>query len=566
MASQVVYRNAAPGMAYTGSGACAPCHKDIYEDYVKTDMGRSMSSALGPAASSLLDAVPTAATIYNKDLNRYFQVSHQGSAWYQSEYELNADGSEVFRNTKKIEYIVGSGANGFGGFVRWEGRLFEAPLSYFSKTKTWGASPGFQSADFGFNRPILTPCIGCHSGLPQPVPRRLGLYRDPPFREIAIGCENCHGPGQLHVEERLRGESLSGAVDLSIVNPAKLPSWLADNICMNCHQGGDVRIPQPGKDYSDFRPGSPLDATLAIYKVPLRPESAPQSDLLEHYFSMILSKCYRGSAGRLSCLTCHKPHHQLEAAEAPAYYRSKCLGCHTEKSCPLPLAARLRKSRHDDCAGCHLPKRELPGFSHAALTNHRIVTQAAEPYPEGAFHAAGPDKLDLIHLDAVPGEKNSPPLTLLQAYAQLLMSHPEYREKYLTLLVQLPETQRDSIPVLEGLAQEGLRDGTAEERDEAIHFLSRAIELGATTPLDYKELAELLMSSGRTSEAIEVLKQGITLAPYIDLFYMWLARGYLAQKKYSEAVETMQQALRLFPQSTALREFVKKAQATTPAY
>ena len=37
---------------------------------------------------------------------------------------------------------------------------------------------------------------------------------------------------------------------------------------MNCHQGGNTRVLQPGKDYLDFRPGTPLYET-AIFKLPV---------------------------------------------------------------------------------------------------------------------------------------------------------------------------------------------------------------------------------------------------------------------------------------------------------
>ena len=144
----------------------------------------------------------------------------------------------------------------------------------------------------------------------------------------------------------------------SIVNPAKLKPWLADNICMSCHQNGDAMVLRPGKDYRDFKPGMPLDDTLAIFMVPPRRDS-PQTDLLEHYFSMTLSKCYRGSAGRLSCITCHDPHVEPAKQEAPAQFRAKCLECHNEKSCALPAATRQRKTPPDDCAGCHMPKRQV---------------------------------------------------------------------------------------------------------------------------------------------------------------------------------------------------------------
>ncbi len=111
-------------------------------------------------------------------------------------------------------------------------------------------------------------CAACHSGRPQPVPDRKGLYRQPPFRELGIGCENCHAPGQLHVQARLKGKPLRGKIDNTIVNPDDLSPWLADNICMSCHEEGDARVLRSGKRYTDFRPGTPLSNTLLVFSPP----------------------------------------------------------------------------------------------------------------------------------------------------------------------------------------------------------------------------------------------------------------------------------------------------------
>ena len=73
------------------------------------------------------------------------------------------------------------------------------------------------------------------------------MYEDPPFQELSVGCENCHGPGMLHVEQRHKAAPLEGSSDPSIVNPAKLSPRLANEVCMSCHEGGDDRVPQPGK-------------------------------------------------------------------------------------------------------------------------------------------------------------------------------------------------------------------------------------------------------------------------------------------------------------------------------
>lgn len=556
----VVYRNIAPGVAYVGSRVCAGCHQDIYNQYAQTDMGRSMSTV----TSTLLEKVPTPVTIFDKGLNRHFEVYRRGGDLYERESETRSDGKEVFRDTQKIEWIIGSGANGFSPVVRRGNYLFEAPLSFYSKPNTWGLSPGYEFHDYGFTRPILPGCIVCHSGQPQPVAGGNGRYQDLPFRELAIGCENCHGPGELHLNERLKGAPISGEIDASIVNPAKLAPWLADNICMSCHQTGDVRVLKRGKDYRDFRPGTPLDSTLAILMVPLNPKSPPQSDLLEHYFSMTLSKCYRASDGRLSCLTCHDPHYEPSKQEAPPYFQKKCLSCHTEKSCAVPLAIRLHKDPPDDCSGCHMPKRYVKIIAHSALTNHRIVAEAEEPYPDAAFHLTTPQLPDLIHLNAIPNAKDAvPPLTLLEAYREVMGSHPAYRQRYAALLKQLVKTEPDNILVVEALAQEAVERGTPEGAGAAIRYFERAIELGSTSPTDLEELAGLLARSSRTTEAIDVLKKAVALVPYDVQLYRSLAENYFSLNRPAEAVAVLNQAVQLFPQDSAIRTLLQKSEETT---
>ena len=238
----------------------------------------------------------------------------------------------MFQNAHRIDFVVGSGVNGSSYIVRRGDWLFQAPLSFYSRTQSWDLSPGYEQKDLGFSRPIVAICTACHSGRPQVVPNRDGMYRDPPFLELGIGCENCHGPGQVHVAASGKG---------GIVNPAKLPASLAEDICLRCHQDGDARVLQPGKQDADFRPGTPLQHTVAIFKIPLQRDAAPDSsDLLEHHFAMKLSKCYLGSGGGLSCLSCHNPHSIPTRDTAASWYREKCLACHAESACSLPLLSR----------------------------------------------------------------------------------------------------------------------------------------------------------------------------------------------------------------------------------
>src|SRR6266849_3421739 len=95
--------------AYVGSKVCAGCHKQLYDRYTRSAMGRSMavpSRAVEPA------------TVHHAKLNRNFQVFRQGAEIYQREYETDASGKTVFTTTHKLEYAVGSGVNGFSYIVR----------------------------------------------------------------------------------------------------------------------------------------------------------------------------------------------------------------------------------------------------------------------------------------------------------------------------------------------------------------------------------------------------------------------------------------------------------------
>jgi hypothetical protein len=526
---------------YVGSQECAFCHPDIYEKYSRTDMGRSMVAAT-PAA---LTGLPVSASIFDQRLNRHFELFARDAAVYQSEYELTTEGKEIFRDTRKIDWIIGAGQNGRGGIVLRGDYLFEAPLSFYSNVHQWALSPGYQYGDFGFTRPILPACIVCHSGRPQPVLTGNGQFRKPPFRELAVGCENCHGPGEAHI---------AAASPDTIVNPAKLSSWLADNICLRCHQTGDARVLREGRDYGDFRPGTPLNETLNVYMVPFGPQSPPRDDLLEHFLSMRLSKCYRSSEGNLSCITCHDPHVQPTAAEAPAYFREKCLTCHSEQSCKLPLGERQTQNPPDNCVGCHMPKRDVKVISHSVLTNHRILVRPDEPFPDSAFHLTTPELPDLVDLTAPAQSHGAPsPLTLLKAYRQVMLSHPEYRERYWKLGKELEATHSENISVLQALADLALQNKNLEGLNAAIGYLDRARRLGTTEASDFEQLAKMLLATHEETRAIDVLQQGISVAPYDQNFYRLLLAAYTSLKETRQGCQTIHRANSLFPQDDAFR-------------
>ncbi len=513
---------------YLGSQACAGCHRQIYQSYQGVAMAHSMSPA---NAATPLAGEPI--TVSSTKLNRVFQVYREGLDVYQSESEIGAGGETVFKVAFKLEFAVGSGVNGFSYAVRRGDYLFEAPLSYYSRTKKWDLSPRYEFVDSGFNRPLAAACLACHSGRARAVRDRTGLYLAPPFEELPIGCENCHGPGRAHVAAR--------GSPKSIVNPARLAPRLAEQICMNCHQRGDTRVLQPRKEYSDFRPGAWLNQTLAIFKIPSKIDD---EDLLEHHSAMESSKCFIGSNGKLSCFTCHDPHSRPSRAEAAAWYRDKCLTCHSEASCKLLLSKRAERS--NDCAGCHMPKRDVTVISHSALTNHRIIAYAGEPLPANAAQAEG----GLIHVNRPPGSGKFPRLTLWQAYGELMDKDPAFQARYLALLDELAKDERDNGLVQAAL---GARDLRRDSNAAAIAHLRKALDLGFSSSTLYADLAEALARAGQLEEAVAVLKRGIQMEPYAPSLYKSLALRYITLKQYPRAKETLELHIELFPEDDFVR-------------
>ena len=518
---------------YIGSKACYGCHAAIYRSYSKTDMGRSMRFA----ADVSVDSVPDEATIQVPKSNRVLRVYHDRAGWHQSESEAN-----VFVDDHPLDYVVGSGANGLTFLIQRDSYLFQAPLSYYSKVKKWDLSPGYEYGDYGFSRSTPEGCILCHSGRAQPAVDHPGAYRDPPFQELAIGCENCHGPGEEHARDPNRAGS--------IVNPQKLSPRLAENICMYCHQGGDARVLQPGKSYQDFRPGQWLFQTVAILKVPSQSEQQREQDLLEHNAAMQVSRCFRES-GKLSCLTCHDPHVQPSPNEAPSYFRKKCLSCHTERSCSAPTASRLKQTPADDCIGCHMPKRSIAVISHSALTNHRIPARAGEPIPP--WKPGSND--DLLVVNLPPGD--SQPIsdeTLFRAYGELISKSPEYRQRYVTLLDQLSRSESKDPYVQAALGHKALAEGRNE--DALIH-LAAGIRLGEAAV--YEDMGKAFANLGRSDEAVNTFSHGVEINPYQPELRKYLIFEYITLKRYAEARSAMREYVRTFPADDFMRNLLARA-------
>lgn len=521
-----------------------------------------MGHSLTQITPEFLKTLPIPASYYDTKSDHHFEVHAADGKLYQTEFQVDAAGKDVFRNTHPLEWIVGTGENGFGALLRRDDYLFQAPLSYYTKAAEWNLSPGYQNGDYGFNRIILPGCISCHSGRPQPVAGFDGKYQPSAFTQTSVGCENCHGPGYAHSQAMGRGEDYSKDSDPTIVNPARLTGQLADDICMSCHQAGDVRVLQPGKSYQDFRPGQALDKTVAVFQIPPTRENPPQDDHVEHYYSMSLSKCFRLSRGQvgskqLRCISCHDPHVEPTSAEAPAYFNARCMTCHTAQSCTAPQQARQHATPADNCIGCHMPKRDIRVISHSSDTNHRIVARPDEPFPDETFHQTTATMPDLIELDAI-GERGSkatppPPLIRLQAYTDLMLTKPQFKAAWLTTLSELETADPQDAIVQAAL---GHRDLDDHKFSEAITHLQHSLKINPSQTNTIVDLSEAYFQSGDAEESIVAAKRAVELDPFAAPLQKTLVFRLINGKHYEEAQAAMEKYLQNFPEDDFMRKML----------
>ena len=567
---ETVFRNTEPGVAYVGSQTCivAGCHEQIGHDYGLTPMGHSMAPA-NSAAELVRAAQPF--TYFNKRNGRYYEVYQDGHDLYQSVYELDKNGRKTNAATHRMDYVVGAALTGYSYLFRIGPWLFQAPLSYYAHSGTWELSPGYVDDDLGFTRHITTQCMACHNGQPMLRDKCDGAFADQPFRfgERAIGCEVCHGPGALHVKEMQQqpGRGLrADEVDTSIVNPAKLSPRLADDVCRACHQAGDAAVVMPGKNILDFRPGLPYGDFVAFLRRPIKPDQRDEVNRLEAQppvrgsmeqplwwknSSLELSACYQGSHGKLTCISCHSIHHTFKPEDKVAFYRGKCLGCHSESTCKLKPADAARVAAGDNCVACHMEKRPVAGIAHSSDTKHRIVRYAGQPLPEVAFLQPGADLPGLLWLNRPPDGTALSDRSQLEGYWTVARKDPSLWPLWFRKLDETRKTAPDDPLVLNYLGAVALEQ--RKDSAAAAGYFGRALKLGSIDPMTYVNLAVALQNLGRSQDAEAVLKKGIAVAPWNGPLIARMAVQYAIDGQSWRAYALIRNYRTTFPEDPVVR-------------
>jgi Flp pilus assembly protein TadD len=537
------YKNTRPGIQYVGDAACSRCHTEIAETFRKHPMGRSLSPI--NAAPMRFDEAGDRILFEAQGLQ--YSIENRDGHVIHQETRRDGSGHIIAQNEAEVQFAVGSGRLGVASLVERDGFLFQSPIAWYPRERKWDLPPGYQTSIGHFDRPITSSCLFCHANRVEPVPGTVNRYRPQIFRGHAIGCERCHGPGELHVTDPT---SVDGR-DLTIVNPALLEPSLRDAVCEQCHLNGQWRVLQAGRQDEDFRPGLPFYRFWTV----LERAGAPAEDRIVGQFEQLHeSHCFLASGDRLGCTSCHDPHRAPEPEEKVIYFRDRCLKCHANRGCSLPVSVRLGRSQDDDCTSCHMPRSNDSNTIHVAITNHRIPRRADEG-----------DRSPIRIED--PRDSQRP----IVNYHRRLMDDRERAEAERDVGVAFcragPKGAAMALPLLEeALAvrpgdviaweAKGFALGTLRHGKEGLEAFRTALTVEPNRESALTGAAYLAAQAGQPEAAVEYWRRATAKSPWRSDYRAELARLYFQIHDWRGAADACRAALGLNPANVEVRKLL----------
>jgi len=421
-------------------------------------------------------------------------------------------GTPVPEYTVAGNLSIGSGTRGRSYLSMEKGAVWQSPLSWFSAKSRWDLFPDFEPVSGG-RWPVHTDCLFCHVDRVEPVPQSLNRYKEPLLPlQVAIGCERCHGPGALHVNERKDG-LVPDKVDTSIVNPKRLTPELRASVCEQCHLQGQERVARRGRNVFEYRPGLPFEQFVTVFV--RHPDAIDPQHTGGQFEQVEQSRCFTASAGRLACTTCHDPHQTPAAAARDGFYRGRCLTCHESKGCSAPAAERAASA--DSCISCHMPRGSSTNIAHASVTDHRIARRTgALTLPQRLAPGAAP----LVAFRTGP---NAPPAAERERDLGIVLAR---------LTAKIPANASATRAGVAQMAVERLAGSLTTWRGDADAWIALAAARGAL---------------GEATERWEAATKGYRLAPNSEAAAMELAEAALATGKLDQAVQTSTKLIEMNP-------------------
>ncbi len=525
---------------YQGSRVCGECHAEIAQKYATHPMSRSLTNVLD---AEVVEDYESATHVRPKNSRRHYRVEQTSDLVAHHELIVNQDDRVLSEFAVEIHLALGSGQRGRSYLIDHSNAWLISPVAWYSSRKRWDLSPGYAPENHKrFSREATERCINCHSG----GLRGDSTWQERPLRErlieLSIGCERCHGPGEKHVTFRREMQDHQTGRDpilrISDLDPAR-----RDAVCNQCHLQGDAEVLRSGRDHGDFRPGMHLGEVWAIF-VTKADTAGDQTASVSQVMQMKSSECFQRSNSRLGCISCHDPHSTPPDATRVAWFRSRCLTCHTEPDCSETLANRQKPGIGDSCIHCHMPPLNADDVPHTTQTDHRILRfrQPRVAKPQFAPRLSALEVIDQAEC-AVPKAESARADALMRAEQAWLSENVLVAQRAKTSLESVVRTRPADLLSHARLGQLCLM---LDEPDSAVDHWYRALETksaSADSTEVLQNLSRLHWSRGEIAKALDGYQKLADQRPWDPQTLLSLSKILAESEETQKAVVVAQKAI-----------------------
>ncbi len=323
----------AAGAEYVKSATCAGCHEEIYDVFMMS----GHPYKLNPVVDGQPPAYP---------FTEVLEVP-EGYTWDDILYVIGGYNWKA-RFVDKEGYII-TGLPGTRG---------DGNTEYVSQYNFANPIVGNEAGWVGYHPGEETPydCGSCHTtgyrptGNQDDLPGLIGTWS-----EGGIQCEECHGPGSLHVQDPY-------GVGLEIVRDSAQ--------CGECHLRG-------------------------------APEAVNASGgFIKHHEQY--EELFQSKHITIDCVTCHDPHTGVvqlrKAEEGTPTTRTACENCHFQETAYEDSQVHPAVA---ECIDCHMPRVTKSAVGNAEMFTGDIRTHlmAIDPTQIGQFTEDGSEALSQLGLD-----------------------------------------------------------------------------------------------------------------------------------------------------------------------
>jgi predicted CXXCH cytochrome family protein len=261
-----------------------------------------------------------------------------------------------------------------------------------------------------------------------------------------------------------------------------------DSVCLECHLEGQTSVIRKGSRPAEFKPGENLfdHELFFVYKS----GSGSEGRAVSQWEALLKSACKQKSGDRMTCTTCHDPHGPPAPEERVAFYRRRCLQCHSQAG-----FAASHHPEQPDCTECHMARPPSNDIAHEQVTDHwirRRVSQERLPLP-----ASG----ELVPVGGMSVDDRD----LGLAYAQMASRGDRGAGARAMELLRLAEKQAGGAEEDHDLHTElGFLEQLNEQTKEAAEEYRLALKSDAYDSIAGGDLALIEAQHGNVTEAIRL--------------------------------------------------------------